>query len=492
MLTYAGIPLTLPDADGELAYWLRQNLNVADLVEFGSPTLAALSPKRGLLPWLGERKGMGQTFANYAAPPAPRLNTLYWPTGATRWARGYFLATEEQKNKITAQAHAELANAPLSLRWGDSSDRPVMSASMYLLPPRAISRDKAKHSSSESLWLLPLVDARYWWQFRNVDDLEVDDTTTWATLFSDLSTALDVTVSLPTAADAAYKEPDTYEFTRRFENAAIMLDAAALSIGKRIVRRLDGTVRAESFDDADTVMTENKKLDHRTRAGNYCDDEQGYKPAKVLVTFRKWRYYRLLQRGQVYTVDKDPSDTNAIVTGTKKIVHSTFMADCSTDDDSPSNTSDLDALAEKIAADYYGWFGKRHDLTFAGAMPWVPCGYDDSVMWEWGSQGGAATGRLAQTRVQSMPVDFGFDIQLSQDKAKTLLESPVLGKVDTSISKNNYGTVNVWQGRSDARAESAISIEAYASATDLTDNTKLVAANWVDDDWEVGPWECKT
>ena len=140
MLTYGGVPLLLPDADGDLTRWLRQNQDLADMVEFGEPSLGQLSPRRGLLNWYGYRKGIGQTVANYADPPAPRLNTLYWPTGATRWARGYFLATETQKNRITKLAHRASGNSALWLKWGDSDHRRPLTARMYLLPPRVVAR----------------------------------------------------------------------------------------------------------------------------------------------------------------------------------------------------------------------------------------------------------------------------------------------------------------------------------------------------------------
>lgn len=495
MLTYGGVPLLLPDGDGELQHWTRQYQDIADLVLFGESSMSAVSPRRGLLAWGGERKGVGQAVANYAAAPPPRLNTLYWPTGATRWARGYFVVAETQKKKIVAMAHggSSAGNTALSLKWGDPDHKTPLQASMYLLPPRLVAR--SRDSDYESLWLLPLVDDRYWWQFKDTDDLEIDDEKTWAGLFSDIGTAIGSSVSLPTATAAAYLSPDPYEFTRRFENAAMMLDAAALSVGKRIVRRLDGAVRAESFGDTDTVYKASIKLPFQLLAGGLNSSEYGDQPAKVLATFRKWRHYRLLQKGQVYTVEKDATTADGTRAGATKVFHSTLHADYSSDSSPPANSSAINAITEAIRDDYYGWFTRRYDLTFAGAHPWQPCGFDDSIIWDFSRQlmGGTADGtRLGQTRVQSMPVDFGFDLQLSQDPEKTLLESPVLGKISgSSISKGARGTVKVWQGRSDARSDSGIEIDACASAVELSDNDKLVAGNWVDDDWEVGPWECQ-
>jgi hypothetical protein len=300
---------------------------------------------------------------------------------------------------------------------------------------------------------------------------------------------LGVAIALPTAVAAGYLSPDPYEFTRRYESAAQMLDAAALSVGKRIVRRRDGTVRAESHADAQAIVEENAVTPYQLLAGGFYHEEQGYRPEKVVCTFRKWRHYALLQKGQVYTVEKSPSITTALVSGTKKVVHSTMHADYSSDSSPPANTSDLDALAQLISDDYYGWLRSRYDITYTGSQPWESNGFDDSILWEFGRQVDDDGSRLAQTRVQSMPVDFGFDSQLSQKNTLTLLEPMVLGKIDASISKGARGTVSVYEGRSGSKTDSGKNIEACASAAALTSTSKLVACTWVDDDWEVACWE---
>lgn len=487
MLTYGDVPLLLPDAGGELAWWMEANQNLTDLAEFGAQPQNELSPRRGLLNWYGVRKGVGQAVANYSPPPPPRLNSLYWPTGATRWARGYFLATEEQKNKIVEFAHSPGGNTSLKLKWGDKDHATELEASMYLLPPRLISRPNPKGKTpSEWLWLLPLVDVRYWWQFRHTDDLEISDSTSWANVFTTLGTQLGVTVSVPTSAVSAYLKPDPYDFTRRYENAAVMLDAAALSIGKRIVRYLDGTVRAESASDADAIVTENLKKPWQKLAGG-DGDTKGDRPEKVLVTFRKWRHYALLDKGRVYKEEIAPSDTAATVSGARKVIHSTCHADCSSSDSSPSNSSELSALAQRIADDYYAWLGKQYDVTFAGAKTWKPSGYDDAVIWDFGRQ--LIDGRrLAQTRVQTMPVDFGFEHQLSQNGDKTLFEPMMIGKADGNISAGSSGTISVWTGRAGSRTDSGKDVTAWA--TSAIGTGKWVGLSWVENDWEASKLEC--
>lgn len=494
MLTYGGVPLLIPDADSELQKWLRQNQDIADGSFFGERSINEISPRRGLLSWYGYRKGIGQAVANYPHAPPARLNSLYWPTGATRFARGYFLATETQKNKIAAMAHQATGNTSLWLNWGDIDHRgSTMAARMWLLPPRVVARpNDPYYHPDETLYLLPLVDDRYWWQFISVSDLAITSSTSWSDLFTTLGTALGVTISVPTSIEAGYLSPDPYEFTRRYENAGAMLDAAVLSLGRRVVRKLDGSVRAETPTNAEIVIANNVTYFYQLLAGGFYHLEQGYRPETVLTTFRKWRHYALLQKGQVYTVEKDPSITTGLTVGTRKVVHSTMHADYSSDTSPPANTSDLDALAQLISDAYYDWFRTRYDITYAGSYPWEPNGFDDSVVWDFGRQieGGPASGvRLAQTRVQSMPPDFGPDLQLSQKNTLTLFEPLMLGKPDADIAKGATGTVSVWSGRAGSRSDSGLNVEATATGAAVT-ASKFVFLTWIEDDWEVSPYEC--
>lgn len=482
MLTYGGVELLFPDAECELWKWLREHQNLDDTLEFCDPRLTELSPRRGLQNWYGVRKGIGQTIGTYPKAPPPRLNTLYWPTGASRWSRGFFLATGTAKNAIVAQAHSAGGNTALLLKMGDDSFN--LETRMYLLPPRVVSNAVP---TTEALWILPLVDVRYWWQELSVDDLEVTTSTTWSNLLATLGTKLGATISVPTAVTAAYLQPDPIEFTRRYSNAAAMLDAAALSVGKRVVRWIDGTVRAESAADA---VTSNLNGDWQLICGGGVSDPppSGAVPAKVVTTFRKWRDYALLDKGRVYVESIDAPDGNALFSGSEKIIHSTAFANCTDDDDSPSNTSDLNTLATAIADDHYDWLRKSHDYTFANIKPWKLTGFDDSVVWNFGYQGDSGKYQ-AQTRIQSLPPDFGFDLQLSQFSTMGLFEPVRLGKPDSDIAKGDSGTVSVWEGRAGSRTDSTINVTGWATGAAVTAD-KWVFLTWIENDWEVTPYEC--
>lgn len=482
MLLYGGVELLFPDQDGELSKWLREHQNVEDIVALAEPRLAEISPRRGLQSWYGVRKGIGQTVANYPKAPKPRLNTLYWPTGATRWARGYFLATGAAKDQIVAQAHSPGRNTPLKLKMGEDSS--YLETAMYLLPPRIVARPIPEPGQQdESLWILPLVDVRYWWQNRSTDDLEVTTSTTWTNLFSTLGTKLGVTISVPTAVAAAYLQPDPIEFTRRYENAASMLDAAALSVGKRIVRRIDGTVRAESPADALAAFEANFNGDWQQVCGGGIENPGGSAPAAVITTFRRWRDYAILQKGKVHAESSNAPAEVSVVAGTRKQIHSTAFADYTASDASASNSASLAALATKIGDDFFSWLYRTHDYTFSGIKPWHPTGFDDAVEWTFGNQGHSGKYQ-AQTRIQSLPHDFGFDLQLSQFSNRGLFEPIMLGKADAAIVKGASGTVSIWEGRAGAKADLGKNITACAEVAPIQKG-EWVFAEWIEDDWEL-------
>lgn len=482
MLTYGDVPLCFPDPEGELSKWLCKHQPLDEMAAFGRTAISEVSPRRGLQNWHGVRKGIGLTVGNYLAAPPPRLNTLYWPTGATRWARGFFLASGDAKRKIVEKAHGTGADTALTLKMGETGS--VIETKLYLLPPRPVAMPD---NSSEQLWILPLVDERYWWHFDNVANLEVSSSTTWSTLFTSLGNVIGTAISLPTAVASAYLQPDPFDFRRRYENPAVLLDAAALSCGKRIVRRLDGTIRAESTADASTVHSSNLDLPWQRICGGDFSGESGDRPASVITTFRKWRHYSILEATQLYAETHNATGDKSKISGREKIIHSSLFANCNSSDSTPSNTSELNALAVAIGTDFYAWLDQRHDFTFAGIKAWTPSGFDNSVLWTFGEQG--PHGYRSQTRVQSMPPDFGFDLQLSQASSFDLFEPMMIGKADSAISKGSSGTISVWTGRSGSRSDSGKNVTAWATGADIETDIWL-GINWVENDWEVFPLEC--
>lgn len=436
MLTFAGEPLLFPSA--ELMGWIERN---QDLTELSEPSVQPrfMSARHALRSRIEPNKGLGLPVINWPIPPRPRLNTLYWPTGATRWAQGWFLATQQARDRIFARVHSSNGNSKGTLTFGDDHNEQsddVYALDMYLLPPRPIT----SFGSETRLWLMPLVDVRYFWQFVHSGPLQV---TTWDCLFQALGCRLGVSIQVLSGTHGACLRPDVTEFSRRHDNAAVLLDAAAASTGRRVVRRMNGSIVVEEPTFAAQTLTANLARPYRLLAGGQYGDLGGDLPDKVLVTFRKMRSGSLVADGQLHTIEKTGPKKPVRVTGYTHVIHSTMLARTNAAG-AILNSEQLDDLAEKIKDDFYAWGAKRYDLTFGAIQRWDPSGFDDAVIWSFGrpldsrtvvSRGSVVEGDavtvagqvvvdlLAQTRVQNLPSSVWAELNGCADPAANLSEN---------------------------------------------------------------------
>lgn len=477
MLTFAGEELLFPTP--ELEAWILRNQDLSDLSPFADQPGAILSPRRGLRSRFEQTKGIGLPIMNWPPAPPVRLNTLYWPTGATRWARGWFLATRETRNAIIHKVHKDGNNNAATLRIGDDSgDDPYgpLALDMFMLPPRPM--------SDESLYLIPLVDERYFWQFMPFknsvgDNVIITTSTTWADLIQDLGIALDVTITIDGDPASEYMKPDVIDFTRNFDNCALLLDAAAYSFGHRIVRRFDGTVHCEDVDNAAERLVANTDLECEELAGGDFSLSGGENAETLLVTFRKITQFLLRSDDQQYTIEKQPpADGRAHIKGKSIRILSAAYADYDTSNTLLNGTA-LDSLAEKISHDYYEWNSLDYDYTFKGIVPWVPSGFDDSILWTFGrlsavesydlgrDDDGAADSircnrdHLAQTRVQTLPPNFFAETHLASDPAAFIIEPRQIGKASAAIANEDHGTVRIWAGDAGSESDTGLDVDAW-------------------------------
>lgn len=442
-LTYGGFPLA-NDVDQGVGSFLDKNLNTEDLRDL-APSIARVGSQADGLAW-----------PNYPAPPKIRPNQLYWPTGASRWALGYFFADDTSKDKIVEAAHSS-SNVALKLRVVQNE---TFTANLFLLTPRRIS----DVPDGNNVWLLPLVDERYFWQFNDIGDFTVTTSSTWAGMFSQLGSQLGVTISADSVA-AAYLIPDPTQLTRQGGNAGVLLDAVAHSVGQRIVRHPDGTVHSMNWTSSQSQLTTNieSKTPWQQIAGGEL--EYGPVPASVNVFYRKFvDHVPIPNKVAKNTVNATSSSTT---TGAVKTFHSSLYSDHTTNGtgSGADNSAALSALAAAVASDYYASLANAYDRTFAGIKDWETSGYDDHVLYQFGGEypvpelsatttvaGKRAATRInksyekwAHTRVQSIPVNFGAENQLSQDSSLVPLKSHQFGALDEELDGDNPATFSIWE-----------------------------------------------
>lgn len=416
-LSLHGLPL-LFDHREQAAGFIHQFQPLCDLVLQATAIQATNSKDSTVGPAL-----IGLPKPNYPAPPPLRLNELYWPTGAARWARGLFLAS-----KTVADALPKGEAVTFKAVVGEQT----LETDLFVLPPHPVSCV----TDAETLWLIPVVDERYWWQLRNVGTIGKPDLTTWETLYASLAERLGIELTVD-EIHADYLYPDPEEFTRRYDNAATLLDAVAHSVGQRIVRQFNGDYRAIGWNDSAGELESN--LADRTPWQQIAGDPYDHEPIPETVTVA---FPRLscgvpdcTRRFYAITVGHE-YDTESVA-GATKTIHSTAWA-LFNHQGNLTNLAELEALADRIASDYYAGLERSYDYTFAGLKEWFFTAYDDHALITFGAEtklgpeasthvypvGGdefqadtsldTEYSRVYTTRIQSPPLNFGVDQMLQQ------------------------------------------------------------------------------
>lgn len=460
IISYAGFELLLNDPEGAAARFVERYIDQRRNALFGREPTCIASQRQN--PNGSGTASVTIPIFNYPERPPLELNQLYWPGGAMRWACFCGLVDGATLSSIVTAISEELNPDPLrytvngaNLILDDEQGGTPITAYMHLLTPRKITPPNAASSAGEELWLLPLVDVRYFWQ---LTDYEPRDTGAEPSFGSEFWTAGDwqgmrdlvgaqiarmigdvVSVSSinidrsPVAT--AYLTPYGGELQRPSECPALLLDAIAANIGGRVVFDLPGRVVLDDDDNrvlapvriTDTETAERDHLDNLQRyvtgqeviAGDSLDginDALGaVVPERIRVCFRDPTQSYVSQRIDVYAIDlADPPQQfkdYAI-----KVFHDTFYCPPATwnagDEIHEANsglTADqnevdkAEALAYQIAEDYFFWMRRRYDIVLPGLSPWRFTGYDDAILYTVGAiQGGEMT---CTTRVWSYPPD---------------------------------------------------------------------------------------
>lgn len=414
-VTYAGLPFRQVNSD--LADRLSRYMPPDELPDIMQPRFDWPGPNLLAL-------GM-------PSPPPPAeclgLGCMWYPWGMSRHAvyRGIMTAADVTTLGALVQA-APTAAQSFVVASVEGTTTTTMTTPLHVLPPRPCRED--------GLYLVTLVDDRWHRMGRFAGKIRPDGTLTWGSLISALATALGITLT-SAAVDAAYykPEPDSPLYSSD-ESAAVLLDAAAANIGRVVVRDFDGTYRLETYSAGNTAAGASRlKADGTssprlwggailptdpTGASNYRPTTV---PASVLVTFPKWvtgsgyyepsayRQYRKVSYGDVFEKTVTLADISTPYSGWtagpgKKVIRTTAKAEfadaaAAATGTSPTNASDLTALAQRQAKDFYDSQAAALDETYLGFVKRTPDGACDTL---WCLRQGEIS-----TRVTRRPWDYG-------------------------------------------------------------------------------------
>ena len=337
----------------------------------------------------------------YSGPRRPgpdarvELNVLKYPWGATRFAVGHYLADLKQLNLIRQVVYANNSyqSAPLVLADG----KRTMTTNLWMLPARPLT---GIPNISGQLWLLTLVDSRWFWPTIAAATITVSGgVTQWTDLFASLATALGETITVDTIS-SNYVSP-SIDLAGSYDSLPQILDAACASVGMRLVRNLDGTYRVSSAATAKATVAANLLNAWPVRSGGALaltstapTDLGAMVPASVTVAFPQTGTGIIVQNLYGVTVtlaSLQLADYGAVTgfAGGNRVLFSTDIAQFSSG--TLTNATEITNLATQIVSDWYEWVPGTLDETFIGMEPWNPEGQHDI---EWRHCEGAVVTRV--------------------------------------------------------------------------------------------------
>ena len=365
-LTFAGQPLVV--ADSKLREKVEGLLSTLDLYETAR------------LHWVANE--VFPTQFGVSVDHHIEIGKLFWPAGASRWATAHFLVHQTEAEAIVAACWPDSStytSAELEMSWeepqyengteGDTEIVDSISATMYPLPLRPIETD-----DSEGLYLLTLVDQRFFWWSKNTGAYHVSPgVTTWTDLWSSFGGFVgvgSVTVDSPVAA---YLKPSRL-LDLTYEPVPPWWDSAANSVGQRVVVSLDGSIYVQS-----PYATGPSEAEGVLAGGDFLGEVQ-LSQAPVTAT----SLFSDLSGGYVA---KSHSGAGAI----GEVVLRTFiLADQQTE-------GELQAYADQWAADFDSWQQGDSDVKLAGIVNVEPNGTYGNIIW---------TYRRDELSTRVQPADF--------------------------------------------------------------------------------------
>jgi hypothetical protein len=265
-----GVETPLGLASGEVLDFVRRNLRCEDVV-----------------PWTKRPAGIGRGFEDVASTVGSRPtghvmpNTFRWPTGASRWAYGFFLADSDMVDAIRDAAYAYgrsyfgVAPVLLTLRSSDQvravdDDGKSLKTRVFVADIRAISGERGHlppYPRLNQMSLLTVADERWLWQFLPFEwACNGEAELTWnglvdacgATIRKYLYPGTNWGISRP-PVDPSYALPDR-SILQPGRSLPYVIDAIGWNLGWKFVRRYDGTCTFQRWTDAYADLAFNARV----------------------------------------------------------------------------------------------------------------------------------------------------------------------------------------------------------------------------------------
>ena len=345
-------------------------------------------------------------------PDAPELipGDIYWPTGATRWAVAEFLI-----DRTTAQAMASrpVPEGGISQEPGPDWSSPYVSVLVRSGSVSATFRmypvEPAPIHWSGSLYLLRLVDDRYFWRDRvhavgAIENDQANPSVVWTRLLLSVRASLfpfrePWPLVIEPCIPPEYLHPDLGKLAQ-YERvpAADLLDALAWSVNRRVVIQPgEEVIYLRSAAAELPVVASNFGVPgpHVISAGGTRRETP--LPARLAMRFDFQPTIPAAWHSAVSDVPDNPISSDDVgmplaallaeATGPRDVggqagVFSAARAYGTSG--VPANAAELQTLADIYTAEWYGWRRAQYDAAFSGLKPWRLTGFDDFLLWRLG------------------------------------------------------------------------------------------------------------
>ena len=372
----------------------------------------------------------------FAADGSIRFNTLVWPRDAGRWSYGHFLATTTMIEKINAVVDTQYVSgyssgsgwcsgASGSSGSGISSGNcvcsgsgsgvsggagryldgatlqmstkldstPAINCKMYMLPPTPIARMPYNRSNTcaeayEGLWLVTLVDDRFWWNMRGHSSDSIVGGT-WNDMFANMVSSIGQSTAdiIETSSPYGAIPTDMTEVAWQAQMAHVF-DCYLYQTQKRLIKGLNGTVHIVGPETAKQYLAANAQQNWFLTAG-------GGSRMSPLVAWGNTSFTSTVSDLPVIP-HKECQDLRHILSrgvtfikgdGSYTTVENPYVAPAAADrykvfsvKGSPSA-----AYMKAFAKDWFEWRRSHLGFTIPGIYPYEPTGYEDYIEFHHGS-----------------------------------------------------------------------------------------------------------